>query len=130
MAGILKSSGGMLVIVVFLVSMSLTTLASFLVTGEVWELFLAAVFNVLATVAKYMSKYDVVGFASFGVSLVADLHLIPAVFLALSKGLGGVITMSTAAGDPVATAVYGLAVGGTVANIISVALMIYRTSQR
>jgi len=108
--------------------MSLTTLAGFLVTGEVWALLLAGVLNILATIVRYKQKYDIPGFASFSVSLAADCHLIPACALALTKGVGGIILLSTASGDMTAITAYGLAVGGVVANIISVIYFVRMTT--
>lgn len=130
MAEILRNHRTLLVLTVFFVTMSLTTLAGFLVTGEVWALLFAAVFSACATFMKYKIKYDTSGFASFSVSLAADCHLLPACALALTKGIGGTVMLSTAAGDPIATAAYGLAVGGTVANIISVFYLVHTTTEK
>ena len=72
----------------FFILMSLTTSVGFIYSWSAIDLFLAAVFNILATLIKYRDKHkNVLGEISLGASLVADLHLIPACVLVLTTGI-------------------------------------------
>lgn len=97
------------VIFIFLSLMSLTTTAGFLYDQSLVALFVAACINLVSTLLKagVKSKLSVELFAS---SLVADLHLIPAFVISqLSADMN---------------LVYSLAIGGLIANVFSLLLVL------
>ena len=100
------------VVYVFFTLMSLTTAAGFLYDTNSLVLFLAAAVNVLSTILKIGVK-NILSAELLAGSLVADLHLIPA-FFALE--MYGNIDLAI-----------GLAIGGVIANLFCVVLIIIET---
>lgn len=115
--------------VTFFIVMALTTNIAFIYAWDMLHLTLAMIFNILATVAKYMMKRDELGDVSLGVSLVADLHMIPAFFIGfIAAGtLFGPLFVPTeflkVPSDAMITVV-GLSIGAAVANSVSVIMLV------
>ena len=116
--------------VTFFIVMALTTNIAFIYAWDMMHLTLAMMFNILATAAKYMMKRDELGDVSLGVSLVADLHMIPAFFIGfvaagtlfgpLFVPIEGVLMQPS---DAMVTVV-GLAIGAAFANGVSVIMLV------
>lgn len=118
----MASEKGLIVVATFFIVMSLTTNMGFWFDGEVIELYLATMLNILATVVKVAMKKGVIGMSSLGASVVADIHLIWAVVITLGAGVV----------DPVTGIVHselarGLAFGAIFANLVSIALLLMET---
>ncbi|ANE32714.1 DUF6394 family protein [Campylobacter hyointestinalis] len=97
------------VIYTFFALMSLTTTAGFLYDKNEIALFIAASINLISTLLK-IGVRNTLSAELFASSLVADLHLIPAfVFLVVSGNM---------------TVVYSLVIGGIIANIFSMCLLL------
>ncbi len=96
----------------FFIMMSLTTVTGFVYDGDPYELIAAVTFNLIATLMKVGSKRTL-GAELLATSLVADLHLIPAL---VAYELGARMTL-----------VEALAWGALVANVFSVILIIVET---
>jgi len=71
----------LLVWITFFLMMALTTNAGFLVSGDVWELVIAAVFNLCALMVKWKLKTDFMGRVSLALSIAAVLHIVPAALI-------------------------------------------------
>ncbi len=102
------------VIFIFFALMSLTTTAGFLYEQNTTALFLAASINLVSTLLKIGVK-NVLSAELFASSLVADLHLIPAFVYAQLL-------------DDTQTAI-ALAIGGVIANMFSMALVLIESSK-
>ncbi len=102
------------VIFIFFALMSLTTTAGFLYEHNTIALFLAASINLVSTLLKIGVK-NVLSAELFASSLVADLHLIPAFIYAQILG-------------DIQTAI-ALAIGGVIANIFSMALVLIESAK-
>ncbi|ODS35399.1 MAG: hypothetical protein A7315_05660 [Candidatus Altiarchaeales archaeon WOR_SM1_79] len=74
----------LLVWITFFLMMALTTNVGFLASGDVWELVIAAIFNVCALLVKWKLKTDFMGRISLAGSIVAVFHIVPAAILGLS----------------------------------------------
>lgn len=98
----------------FFALMSLTTTAGFLYDQNEITLFIAASINLISTLLK-VGVRNMLSAELFASSLVADLHLIPAFILAVNGGS--------------ATIVYALAMGGGIANVFSLFLLLSESSQ-
>lgn len=121
----------------FFILMSLTTTIGFICSWILNDalfpaaLFLAALFNIVATLIKYRIKEkNVLGEISLGASLVADLHLIPACVLVLQIVLvtGKFFVEIPVAHDFAAVGAVGFALGAVVANMVSVAIVVINES--
>lgn len=118
--------------VTFFIVMALTTNVAFIYSWDMLHLTLAMLFNIGATAAKYMMKRDELGNVTLGVSMVADLHLIPAFLLGLtvamkSGSMFGPLFMPEVAGQmppEVVLGTVGLAIGAVVANAVSVIILV------
>lgn len=88
----------------FFIIMALTTNIGFIYDPTAYELIMATSFNLIATTLK-LGKRGMVSAEILATSLVADLHLLPAlyVFFVLQS----------------VTSAQGLALGAAVANVIS-----------
>jgi len=88
----------------FFIIMALTTNIGFIYDPTAYELIMATSFNLIATTLK-LGKRGIVSAEILATSLVADLHLLPAlyVFFVLQS----------------VTSAQGLALGAAVANVIS-----------
>jgi len=107
----------------FFILMSLTTSIGFIYTWSAINIFLAAIFNIIATVIKYrIQGKNVLGEISLGASLVADLHLIPACVLAIATGAHFMQELPIT--DPASIGAVGFAIGAVVANVVSVVIVI------
>ncbi len=95
----------------FFILMSLTTNISFIVSPSGYELVITVAMNLAATILK-IGEGKVLSTEMLASSLVADLHLIPALFLFYL-------------GDQVEAV--GLAQGALAANVISVVISIIET---
>ncbi|MDH4228199.1 MAG: DUF6394 family protein [Nitrospirota bacterium] len=93
---------------IFFILMALTSNASFVYGGDSYNLVITVAMSLIATLLKLGSR-KTLGAELMATSLVADLHLIPA--LVAFFGFGEV------------TMAKGLAIGALVANVISVALI-------
>ncbi len=102
------------VIFIFFALMSLTTTAGFLYDHNTTALFVAASINLVSTLLKIGVK-NVLSAELFASSLVADLHLIPALLMILLFQ-----DMQTA---------IALAIGGVIANIFSMALVLIESAK-
>lgn len=102
------------VIFIFFALMSLTTTAGYLYDHNMTALFIAASINLVSTLLKIGVK-NVLSAELFASSLVADLHLIPAFIYAQLLG-----NMETAT---------ALAIGGVIANIFSMALVLIEAAK-
>ncbi len=102
------------VIFIFFALMSLTTTAGFLYDHNTTALFVAASINLVSTLLKIGVK-NVLSAELFASSLVADLHLIPALLMILLF-------------QDIQTAI-ALAIGGVVANIFSMALVLVESAK-
>ncbi len=102
------------VIFIFFALMSLTTTAGYLYDHNTVALFIAASINVVSTLLKIGVKH-ILSAELFASSLVADLHLIPAFIFAQIVG-----------NEQVAIS---LAIGGMVANLFSMALVLIEASK-
>ena len=102
------------VIFIFFALMSLTTTAGYLYDHNTTALFIAASINLVSTLLKIGVK-NVLSAELFASSLVADLHLMPAFIYAQ-------ILHNTE------TAI-ALAIGGVIANIFSMALVLVESSK-
>lgn len=102
------------VIFIFFALMSLTTTAGFLYEHNTTALFVAASINLVSTFLKIGVK-NVLSAELFASSLVADLHLIPALLMILLFQ-----DMETA---------IALAIGGMIANIFSMALVLIESAK-
>ena len=93
----------------FFIIMALTTNVGFIYDPTGYELIMAASFNLIATTLK-LGKRGIVSAEILATSLVADLHLLPAlyVFFVLQS----------------VTSAQGLAMGAAVANVISMIFVI------
>ena len=109
---------------------ALTTNAGFLVSGDVWELVIAAVFNLCALVVKWKLKTDFMGRVSLAVSIAAVLHIVPAAILGLSLGIFEGMDVSNMTAGSTESAIYGLTFGALVANIVSAVLLIAEAATR
>ena len=102
------------VVYIFFALMSLTTTVGFLYDHNVIALFIAASINLISTLLKIGIK-NVLAAELFASSLVADLHLIPAFLYAqLAHNMEAAIAM---------------AIGGVVANIFSMILVLIESSK-
>ena len=111
----------------FFILMSLTTSIGFIYSWSAIDLFLAAVFNVVATLIKYRIKEkNVLGEISLGASIVADLHLIPACVLVVATGI--YTTQLPVETSFAAKGAIGFAIGAVIANIVSVAIVVINES--
>ena len=110
----------------FFILMSLTTSIGFIYSLSAVSLFLAATFNIVATVIKYrMKEKNILGEISLGASIVADLHLIPASLLVITTAAYWVQLPS----DSFTTiGAVGFAIGAVVANAVSVIIVIINES--
>ncbi len=95
----------------FFILMALTTNISFIVTPSSYELVITVAANLAATILK-IGEGRILSTELMASSLVADLHLVPALFLYFL-------------GDP--EEAISLAVGALAANVISVFLSIIET---
>lgn len=102
------------VVYIFFSLMSLTTTAGFLYDTSEITLFIAASINMVSTLLKIGTK-NYLSAELFATSLVADLHLIPAFIFIVTSGFS--------------TGVYALAIGGAVANVFSMFLLLNEVSQ-
>lgn len=102
------------VIFIFFALMSLTTTAGFLYDNNTIALFVAASINLVSTLLKIGVK-NVLSAELFASSLVADLHLIPALLAVL-------LFQNT----EVAIA---LAIGGIIANVFSMAFVLIESAK-
>jgi hypothetical protein len=102
------------VIFIFFALMSLTTTAGFLYDHNTTALFIAASINLVSTLLKIGVK-NVLSAELFASSLVADLHLIPALLMILLF-------------QDIQTAI-ALAIGGVIANIFSMALVLVESAK-
>ncbi len=102
------------VIFIFFALMSLTTTAGFLYDHNTTALFVAASINLVSTLLKIGVK-NVLSAELFASSLVADLHLIPALLMILLFQ-----DMQTA---------IALAIGGVIANVFSMALVLIESAK-
>ncbi len=102
------------VIFIFFTLMSLTTTVGYLFEHNAVALFIAASINFVSTLLKVGVK-NIFSAELFASSLVADLHLIPALYFAMIK-------------NDVNTAVM-LAIGAVVANVFSMALVLVESSK-
>lgn len=102
------------VIYVFFSLMSLTTIAGFIYDHNEINLYIAASVNLISTVLK-IGVRNILSAELLASSLVADLHLIPAFFFLQF-------------GNDLASAI-GLAIGGFIANLFSVALVLIESSK-
>ncbi len=99
---------------VFFALMSLTTTAGYLYDHNSIALFIAASINLVSTLLKIGVK-NILSAELFASSLVADLHLIPAfLYEVLAK-------------DP--QAAVAMAIGGVIANIFSMSLVLIEASK-
>jgi len=121
----------LLVWITFFLMMALTTNVGFLASGDVWELVIAAIFNVCALLVKWKLKTDFMGRISLAGSIVAVFHIVPAAILGLSLGLHEVIDVSNIINESVfARAAYGLTFGALIANVVSVVLLVVETATK
>ncbi len=102
------------VIFIFFALMSLTTTAGYLYDHNTTALFIAASINLISTLLKIGVK-NVLSAELFASSLVADLHLIPAFIYAELVGNN--------------EAAMAMAIGGVIANIFSMALVLIESSK-
>ena len=97
------------VIYTFLALMCLTTVAGFLYDHSDITLFIAASINLISTLLK-IGVRNMLSAELFASSLVADLHLIPALVIMMNSGFNSIV--------------FGLALGGLVANAFSMVLIL------
>ena len=102
------------VIYTFFALMCLTTVAGFLYDHSDITLFIAASINLISTLLK-IGVRNMLSAELLASSLVADLHLIPAVVIMMNSGYG--------------SSVLALAVGGLVANVFSMCLILIEASK-
>ena len=102
------------VIFIFFTLMSLTTTAGYLFEQNTTALFIAASINAVSTLLKIGVK-NIFSAELFASSLVADLHLLPAIYFALILH------------DPNSAVM--LAIGAVIANIFSMALVLVESSK-
>ncbi len=102
------------VIFIFFTLMSLTTTIGYLFEQNEIALFVAASINLVSTLLKLGVK-NVFSAELFASSLVADLHLLPALYFELVK-------------DDASNAVM-FAIGAVVANVFSMALVLVESSK-
>lgn len=95
-----------------------------LVSGDIWELELAMIFNIALLIIKYKLKTDFLGRISLAVTIAAVLHIVPAGILGLSLGIDYGMDVSNIVAGSIESAVYGLTFGALIANIVSVALLL------
>ncbi|OQX21664.1 MAG: hypothetical protein BWK75_02690 [Candidatus Altiarchaeales archaeon A3] len=121
----MASEKWLIVVASFFIVMSLTTNVGFFLDGNVIELYLATVMNILATVVKAIMNRGVVGMTSLAASLVGDIHLVWAVILTFGTGVvvGGHLSIGVVDAD----LARGLAAGAIFANLVSVALLLMET---
>jgi len=123
----------LLVWITFFLMMALTTNAGFLVSGDVWELVIAAVFNLCALMVKWKLKTDFMGRISMALSIAAVLHIVPAAVIGLidpALGIYGGIDVSNIVYGSAESAIYGLTFGAFVANIVSAMLLIVEAATK
>ena len=97
------------VIYTFCALMCLTTVAGFLYDHNDITLFIAASINLISTLLK-IGVRNMLSAELFASSLVADLHLIPALVIMMNSGFNSIV--------------FGLALGGLVANAFSMVLIL------
>ena len=97
------------VIYTFFALMCLTTVAGFLYDHNDITLFIAASINLISTLLK-IGVRNMLSAELFASSLVADLHLIPALVIMMNSGFSSIV--------------FGLALGGLVANAFSMVLIL------
>ncbi|MCI7247360.1 MULTISPECIES: DUF6394 family protein [Campylobacter] len=97
------------VIYTFFALMCLTTVAGFLYDHNDITLFIAASINLISTLLK-IGVRNMLSAELFASSLVADLHLLPALVIVMNSGFSSIV--------------FGLALGGLVANAFSMALIL------
>lgn len=118
--------------VVFFILMSLTTSIGFIYSHSAIDLFLAAIFNIIATLVKYKNKEkNVLGEISLGSSIVADLHLIPACVLVLTFVLttgAWFVELPPVEDSFEVKGAIGFAIGAVIANMVSVLIVILNES--
>lgn len=102
------------VIYTFFALMCLTTVAGFLYDHSDITLFIAASINLVSTLLK-IGVRNMLSAELLASSLVADLHLIPAVIIMMNSGYGA--------------SVMGLAIGGLVANLFSMCLILIEATK-
>ncbi len=108
--------------VAFFILMSLTTSIGFIYTWSALDLFLAAMFNIIATVIKYRDKKrSPLGEICLGAGIVADLHLIPACILIITTGA---YATQLSPGSFYTLGAVGFAIGAVAANIVSVIILL------
>lgn len=93
----------------FFIIMALSTNIGFIFDPSAFELILATSFNLIATTLK-LGKRGILSAEILATSFVADLHLVPAVYMFFA--VGNVL------------AAKGLAMGAAVANVISIIFII------
>ncbi len=93
---------------IFFILMALTSNASFVYGGDAFNLVITVAMSLIATLLKLGSR-KTLGAELMATSLVADLHLIPALYAYFGFGDVGMAK--------------GLAIGALLANMISVALI-------
>lgn len=102
------------VIYTFFALMCLTTVAGFLYDHSDITLFIAASINLVSTLLK-IGVRNMLSAELLASSLVADLHLIPAVVIMMNSGY--------------VPSVLALAIGGLVANVFSMCLILIEASK-
>lgn len=102
------------VIYTFFALMCLTTVAGFLYDHSDITLFIAASINLVSTLLK-IGVRNMLSAELLASSLVADLHLIPAVIIMMNSGYGA--------------SVMGFAIGGLVANLFSMCLILIEATK-
>lgn len=102
------------VIYTFFALMCLTSVAGFLYDHSEITLFIAASINLISTLLK-IGVRNMLSAELFASSLVADLHLIPAVVMIMNSGYNVTIA--------------ALAIGGLLANAFSMCLILIEASK-
>lgn len=100
---------------VFLSLMSLTTLAGFIYYNNDIMLFVAAGLNAISTLLK-IGVRNLLSAELFASSLVADLHLVPALIIVLINS--HILPIITA-----------LAIGAVIANVFSLVLIVVESAK-
>lgn len=102
------------VIYTFFALMCLTTVAGFLYDHSDITLFIAASINLVSTLLK-IGVRNMLSAELFASSLVADLHLVPAVIMIMNTGYDATVL--------------ALAIGGLLANVFSMCLILVEASK-
>ncbi len=93
----------------FFIIMALSTNIGFIFDPSAYELILATAFNLIATTLK-LGKSGILSAEILATSFVADLHLLPAIYMFFATGN--------------VLAAQGFAMGAVVANIISIIFIV------